>query len=66
MRLLGTFVPNTTVQRFPMLQSGESVTVTGEGGADKPGMLAALKQGQDDLLERLRAAQEQQRRLSYG
>jgi len=29
-------------------------------------MLAALKQGQDDLLERLKAAQEQQRRLAYG
>ena len=42
------------------------ITVTGEGGADKPGMLAALKQGQDDLLERLKAAQEQQRRLAYG
>jgi hypothetical protein len=42
------------------------ITVTGEGRADKPGMLAALKQGQDDLLERLKAAQEQQRRLAYG
>jgi len=27
---------------------------------------AALKQGQDDLLERLKAAQEQQRRLAHG
>lgn len=55
---------STTNTQSLALTYSPQIAVSGEGGT--AGMLAALKQGQDDLLKKMQAALEQQRRLSYG
>jgi hypothetical protein len=55
---------STTNTQSLALTYSPQIAVSGEGGT--AGMQAALKTAQDDLLKKLQAAMEQQKRLSYG